>query len=549
MRLPEPGYAEARDCSSVGSADFSVLRAIRRAFKSHLKGSKTHRLKEDYGPVWDRGIFNRWDSPFVFDMVSTRLSFATTFTWLGAFFCIAAFAGALPNCWNLLKGSMPAILYLAMAAVLAATIAKRSRRTPTFCALLLLVALTLRVAWVLKAPPPTPDDDYGYYREMSLACLQGDWAGLIETFFPWGYVLYLYGLGRLLGSSPAIPIYANAIVGSLTALLIYAAARRLCGEREARFAGLIYAVWPGVIYWTSVLCSEIPHLFFYIAALVCLLVGVPLETEAGSGKGRFKLWWLAAGGILSALAEFIRPVSPLLLLPFVLWVFSRRPAQEGLQENTGRRAAWRGVAAVAGAYIVCLSALLTAKSIATGYPNFSSSHTLGINLSSGLNWESRGSFSLDDYRIWDAADPREVNRRGMRLAFEHFKSMLGRNWWQMPALALVKFQRIWSIEACSLDANYIALLDGQRHRHWLAVYGMRLAALGQVSHAAILALAAMGFWRTRRTGSLALLGCILLTFALVHTVIEVDDRYHFAVQSLLAIAAANAFNKPSASLR
>ena len=48
-------------------------------------------------------------------------------------------------------------------------------------------------------------------------------------------------------------------------------------------------------------------------------------------------------------------------------------------------------------------------------------------------------------------------------------------------------------------------------------------------------------WRTRRSAGLALLGCILISFALLHTVVEVDDRYHFAAQSLLAIAAACAF--------
>ena len=463
-----------------------------------------------------------------------RVRFAPVFSCLGALFAAAAFLGALPYCWSLIKSATPAFLYIGIAAILALVSIKLPRRVVPFAVMLGLVALALRLGWVLNASlPPTPDDDYGYYRDVSLSCLQGDWTGLIYTYYPWGYFLYLYALGRLFGPSLLLPLVANAIIGSATTILVYAVARRFCEERNARLAGAIYALWPGVIYWSAVFCTEIPHLLFLLAALLSLLVGLDAKRRSGL--------YLVAGGVLAGLAELIRPVSPLLLLPFVLYAGTRGNPQIESGDGAQKKAGWRRAALALGAYLICLTSLLIAKSVVTGYPNFSTSQTLGANLASGLNWETRGAFSVEDGRIWYSEDPREANRRGIQVALGHLKAMWGHNWWQMPALAVLKFQRIWSVESCGYYASSQGLTDEQEKQHWLPIYRDPLVAIGQFFHALVLALAALGFWRTRRSAGLALLGCILISFALLHTVIEVDDRYHFAAQSLLAIAAACAF--------
>jgi 4-amino-4-deoxy-L-arabinose transferase-like glycosyltransferase len=462
-----------------------------------------------------------------------RGRFTATFTFLGALFCVAALVGALSPCWTLRASAGPALAYACVAAGAAYLSGARPRRASRFVAVLVLVALAVRLAWSLTAPTPTAADDYGYYREVQVASLEGDWEPLIQTFFPWGYFLYLYALGAIFGPSLQVPVIANAIVGSATTLLVYLVARRLLEERNARVSAILYALWPGVIYWSGVYCSEIPHLFFFLAALFSLLTGLQGNKHAA--------WWLAAGGLIAALAEFIRPVSLLLLAPAALYTLTgsaQTEPRQAMQEGEG----WRKVAPALGTYIVCLAALLAVKSVATGYPNFSASHTLGINLASGLNWESRGAFSLDDYNFWKSTDPREANRRGMQLARQHLKSLLQTDWWKLPALAGLKFRRIWSYESCGYDANFQGLTDDQKDSHWLARYGDPLLAAAQFYHTLILAAAALGFWRARRSRGLALGGCILVCFALLHTVIEVDDRYHFAAQSLLAVAAASAIS-------
>jgi hypothetical protein len=452
---------------------------------------------------------------------------------LGALVAAAAFFCALPYCETELPGSAYSLASIGMAAGLAYVSTRRPRRIAVYCAALVLVAFSVRLAWALTTSFPPLGDDYEYYRSVSLDLLRGQWSELFSTFWPWGYFLYLAALARLFGTSLAVPVTANAIVGAMTTLLVYLIARRLCEERGARVAAAIYALWPGVIYWSSVLCTEIPHLALFLAAMLCLLVG--LETTVRKGA------WLAAGGVLAALAEFVRALSPMLLLPFVCYLFARKIPAFGSGAPVRGRSRWAEASLVLGTYVVCLGALLTAESFVVGYPNLTTSHTMGMNLAFGLNWESGGTFNVEDALIIYAHDPREVNRRGMELAMKRLKSMRGSNWWRLPALASLKFQRNWSLETASYDAILSTLPADQRKSHWLATHESDLTILAQYFHAFILALAAVGFWRNRRSGGLALLGGILLAFVLLHTVMEVDSRYHFAAQSLLAVAGAGAF--------
>ncbi len=434
----------------------------------------------------------------------------------GAVLCAAAFVGAMPNCLDLQGNAMPAGAYLALSATLI-FLSLQMRRRAAYFVWLVLFSLTLRLAWGLGAyHPMSTVDDYGYYRDVSLSCLAGHWAELLHTQYPWGYILYLYALARIFGASLAVPIVANALIGSATVLMVYVIACTICTERCARIAAGIYACCPGVIYWNAVTCSEIPHALFFLAALYCLLHGVHARAHDTA--------WLAGGGALAAAAEFIRPVSPVLLLPIVCYAIAVGGSGKG---KRGKRAA----VAVA-AYILCLAALLAAKSFATGYTNFTASQTLGVNLAHGLNWESSGTYSDADSRNWDWKNPRETNRRGFQLARERLSYL----WKKGLLLALVvkKFPIIWSTEETAYDANF----QESDSKPWLTRYRDDFRAIGQYFYALLLVLAALGFLLRCRSGSLALLSGIMIAFALLHLVIEVDDRYHFPMLPIMAISAA-----------
>ncbi len=451
---------------------------------------------------------------------------------LGALFAAVAFLCSIPYCWDCGGNRLGALAYAAVAGVVVYALTIRPHRAGSYCFVLLLIALALRSAWAIHASFPPLGDDYEHYRSVSLDLLQGQWDELLQTFWPWGYFIYLAGLARLFGPSLVVPVAANVVAGAATTLLVYALARHFFEEKTARLAGGIYALWPGVFFWTGVLCTEIPHLVLFLSALLCLLAALQAKTRNPA--------WAFAGGLLAALAEFFRPLSILLLVPYVLYACGR-----GGELSTSWKSRWqrarRGAALAFGAYVTCLVVLLTAESLASGRLNLTTSQTMGMNLAFGLNWESHGMYNDADAQFLSAEDPSEVNRRGFRLAWERLKSMSGSHWWRLPALAAIKFPENWSLEAAALDATSAALPEELKKGHWLSRFENDLLAVAQFFHAIVLGFAAVGLWRNRRAAGLALPAGILLAFVLLHTVFEVDCRYHFCAQSLLAAAAAGAF--------
>jgi len=193
-----------------------------------------------------------------------------------------------------------------------------------------LLALFLG-AWLLRAllAPHTllHENAHGYELLQGAFALQGYfWHGA-------GYYTFFHGLTRLLGDSPAVVFHANAVLGGLSALLVWAAGRRLLG--------------PGPAAWLAALA--------WAALPVALREGASESMmPLGVAAGLLGLWaWLdalQAGGrtsslLLSAAAlGFAAQVRPeLALWPAVLLL--ALPACPGWTAALRRPAAWAALAA------------------------------------------------------------------------------------------------------------------------------------------------------------------------------------------------------------
>ena len=96
--------------------------------------------------------------------------------------------------------------------------------------------------------------------------------GQPTAFFPVGYPLFLASV-FVFGGGPSVLAgqIANALLGGIAAGAGYVIAHDLFGERAARIAGLLLALYPEHVLYTSLLLTEPLYVALLLAALACLL--------------------------------------------------------------------------------------------------------------------------------------------------------------------------------------------------------------------------------------------------------------------------------------
>lgn len=120
----------------------------------------------------------------------------------------------------------------------------------------------------------------------------GETALAPTALWPPGYPLALAAVYRVTGDSITAGQLLNVLCGAITAVLVYAIARKLFGEIEGRIAGGLMALFPGAIFFTPIIMSETLFLFVLAATLAFFLYFV-LDRERPS------LLAVAASGVLA----------------------------------------------------------------------------------------------------------------------------------------------------------------------------------------------------------------------------------------------------------
>jgi 4-amino-4-deoxy-L-arabinose transferase-like glycosyltransferase len=183
-----------------------------------------------------------------------------------------------------------------------------------------LVALLLRVGFVLWAPgEPTGDGFFYHVHAVDLA--EGNGYVNVDrspanTWMP-GWPAFVAALYWVVGPEPRALMLVNALLGALTAVLLMRFGQGLLGARIGTLAGGLYAVWPGLIYYSATLFNE--TLFSFL-----LIVLLNLAQEATRrDRGRPALF--AATGLVLGLCALVK-AEPLVLaagLAAYFWVVRR----------------------------------------------------------------------------------------------------------------------------------------------------------------------------------------------------------------------------------
>ncbi len=209
--------------------------------------------------------------------------------------------------------------------------------------------------------------DGASYFQMAQTIAAGDLLGGRQAF--WQPPLYPYLLAlllRLFGPNMVALSIVQAVLGSLTCVLVYLLGRRLFGDRAGLWAGGITALYGPLVHFDLQPLIPVLHLFLATAGLLLVARAAGLG-DAGPGRGRD---WCGAG-LVWGLAAIATPNILLAVPPIAVWA--------------GRRLrGWRPAGLfLAGAALPIL--LVTARNLAVaGEPVLISSNG-GINFYIGNN--------------------------------------------------------------------------------------------------------------------------------------------------------------------
>ncbi|HEU4401955.1 MAG TPA: tetratricopeptide repeat protein [Candidatus Polarisedimenticolia bacterium] len=281
-----------------------------------------------------------------------------------------------------------------------------TRRRPLLVFAVALAVRLIYLAQVRHAPYfDVPLVDGANYFRMAAAIASGDLLGGPQAF--WQPPLYPYFLAVLMaitGPRMIIVCAVQAVIGSLSCLLVFFTGRRLFGPRAALWAAAVMAFYGPLIHFDAQPLTPVLHTGLAIGGLLLLLRAARIPeaggrepgAPAGLPRARVDLAWGAAG-LAWGLAAITTPNILLVVPPAAFWAFGRgrsaerqggaSPAGRGeagpriaLAERSGWSAALLFIAGVA-----LPVALVAARNLAVaGEPILISSNG-GINFFIGNN--------------------------------------------------------------------------------------------------------------------------------------------------------------------
>jgi 4-amino-4-deoxy-L-arabinose transferase-like glycosyltransferase/Flp pilus assembly protein TadD len=252
------------------------------------------------------------------------------------------------------------------------------------------MALAWRVAFLgrLFAGPLANhlQGDEHVYWDWSTSLLDNRFRAANPFFLGPLYPYFLAVLRLLVGSSAARIALAQSVLGSIAAVLVTDAARRVSRPAIALAAGLVFATYEMTVLFDALVLME--SLLLFLEALLLWLV-----SREATGTTRKALF--AAIGLVIGMAAECRATSALLLLP-VLWV----AVQAGLDR---RLLAIRAALVIGGFLLVAAPSVAWNAHAAHEFIPFT--YNLGYNLYVGNNPRASGGFVAITEGLHQAAVP------------------------------------------------------------------------------------------------------------------------------------------------
>ncbi len=251
-----------------------------------------------------------------------------------------------------------------------------------------VLALSLRLVHVfqMSASPlfTMPAVDAATYSEQAASLAEGNWLGRGQGPF-WQPPLYPYFLGVIKLAFPEsfyyVSRFVQALIGSLTCVLLYLVGRRLFGAGVGFIGSLIAAVYGPLIYFDARLLPAGLAAFFTLVSLWLLMRAVERPTKS--------IFTFTAAGFALGLASLTAAILASLIPGVAIWLiyWLRRKAAQAV------------VAFLLGAILVI--APVTLRNYTIGGDFVTISYNGGVNFYLGNNANAKETLALRPGWEWE----------------------------------------------------------------------------------------------------------------------------------------------------
>jgi hypothetical protein len=371
-----------------------------------------------------------------------------------------------------------------------------------------LVAVTRMV--VIAVVHPAMVGDWANY--FDLAQRVADHGPLFSTV-PTGMPIVVGLLFRVFGPNVLVGEIANLLFALATGWLVHRLAAATWGRPAGAIALYLYAVSVSQVMMVTVFGTEVIYALAIIAAIAVML-------EAVKVRGNIPL--AAATGALLAAGQYIRAeamglIPAFIILPFLAGLDLRRAA---LVSST-----------CVTVFLLLLGPVVAYNRSTYGSWSISTSNFGGWSLLIGTNPTSVGQWNRADQALVPTdSSSREFSDRAMGVAIDRIRAQPLSVVW----LSVRKIVPQWAEE--DYAASWTLAPAGNRQ---LDAGPRQVALVSQFVYVGSIAAALAALWMERRRRPLAGLLILLVTgcFALVHTILEAQARYHFFVEPLFLVLA------------
>lgn len=428
---------------------------------------------------------------------------------LGCLFFMIALVSSTVNTFTLYGSPLKTVAVIAVTLglflIMAYLVTYYSSRL-LFLIILASVALILRILWILWINTP-PASDFSFIHTAAVSAASGDFSFADTDYFAsWvyqlGFTMYEALMIKLFGNSILILKLLNVVISVGTAVIVYFTAAKAFNETCGRLASVLYALYIPNILMCSVLTNQ--HLSTFFFMLGCLLL---------LNKGwNIKYRWIFIG-LSFGLGNVMRPLGSIFLIGFVVFIVLVH------LHSFSKKQAWPILGRIAGilAVFYLFQSLVSYSFIYGGVTQYPLSNREPYwKVMVGLNSETNGSWSLKDVQYQELY---KLGEERNRLELAVIKERLA----DKPAVATLMLNKLvflwgagdsstmWSMWGINKPDLNVLLNKFERMMY------MMMSAFGVLSLIALL--------RARHSEDSFLFIILLLGYAAIHLVIEVQTRY------------------------